>query len=155
MWTDPQAIKAELLAHCQAYVSKLLMEASDGIHRSREAANQEEKSSAGDKFETQRAMMHLQMESFIERLEVARRLETELMSLKLQSRSAVELGALIQTDSGIYFIAVSAPSIELGSVAYTCLSREAPLYLAMQGLAEGDWFEWGEEGEESAILRIS
>jgi len=154
MSADPMSVKRALLEHCQAYVSRVLSEAHSGVERSREAANMEEKSSAGDKFETQRAMMHLQMESFIERLEVARRLEAELALLRIQPMDTVELGALVELEGRAYFVAVSAPVCAVDGVRYTCLSREAPLFLAMRGLREGDWVEWGGEDEELELTRV-
>ena len=146
-------LKRTLYEHCQEYVQSLLAEALRGIKTSREAANQEEKSSAGDKFETQRAMMHLQMESFIKRHGVAEELETELLSLIIKPQIHVELGALIEVEGRHYFIGVSAPSVTIGGVVYTCLSTEAPLYIAMRGLSAGDWLEW--RGDEIEIQAIS
>ena len=150
-------IKRALLAHCRAYVSELLSEAREGITRSQEAANLEEKSSAGDKFETQRAMMHLQMELFIERLGVAQRQEDSLNMINIRAMSEISEvtpGALVQLEGRHYFIALSAPPLTLNGVTYTCLSQEAPLYQAMRGLREGDWVEWGEGDDELEVVRV-
>ena len=152
--TEKLNIKSALLEHCRAYVQALLDEARRGIKESREAANQEEKSSAGDKFETHRAMMHLQMESFIQRYEVAERLEDQLLSLMVQPVYRVGVGALVETEERVYFIAVSAPPLTLEGASYTCLSIEAPLYQAMRGLGAGDWIEWGGEDEEIEIIDV-
>ena len=67
--------KKRLYDHCRAYIDGLLTVAEEGIAEAQKAASQEGKSSAGDKFETHRAMMHLQLESFIRRLEVAEALD--------------------------------------------------------------------------------
>lgn len=154
MKEQEHTMKQALLAHCRAYVSELLSEAREGIARSQEAANLEEKSSAGDKFETQRAMMHLQMELFIERLGVAQRQEDTLNKMNINTMSEVGLGALVQLEERHYFIALSAPPLTLNGVTYTCLSQEAPLYHAMRGLREGDWVEWGEGDDELEVVRV-
>ena len=60
-----QAHKIELYQHCLSYVQNLIQQAQSGLKASQAAANSEEKSSAGDKFETNRAMMHLQMKALL------------------------------------------------------------------------------------------
>lgn len=152
---EQMQIKMCLYDHCQKYVLGLLAEARRGVHESREAANLEEKSSAGDKFETHRAMMHLQMESFIKRSSVAESLEFQLSTLRIRPMSQVQLGALVETEERWYFIAVSAPSIEIGGIKYTCISTDAPLFHALQGAIAGDWIEWGEDEEEIEIVSVS
>ena len=148
-------VKMFLYEHCQQYVQSLLADARRGIDESRAAANQEEKSSAGDKFETHRAMMHLQMESFIKRKMVAEEQETQLLSLLIKPMSQVQLGALVQTDEHHYFIAVSAPAVVYAGVRYICLSTDAPLYLAMRGLSADDWFEWGDHEDGIELVSVN
>ena len=151
---DTLKIKTLLYDHCLHYVQSLLDDADRGIRESREAANLEEKSSAGDKFETHRAMMHLQMESFIKRKKVAQALEKQLLSLQIKFMSHIQLGALIRTDQGDYFVGVSAPRVVLQGITYVCLSVDAPLYLAMQGLTSEDWIDWVGHKEGIEILNV-
>lgn len=151
---DKLKTKIALYEHCQQYIQSLLADARRGIDESRAAANLEEKSSAGDKFETHRAMMHLQMESFIKRRRVAEDQETQLLSLQIKSMSHVQLGALVTTDQRNYFIAVSAPAVVIDGTSYICLSTAAPLFLAMRGLSAEDWIEWGDDEEGIEILSI-
>ena len=147
------SIKSQLYQHCMNYVDHLIQQAESGLNQAQNDANQEEKSSAGDKFETHRAMMHLQMESFIQRLDLAQGLQRTLFSLSLTHKYKVGLGALVKTDRGIYFIAVSAPPLIIDGVKYTFLSTEAPLYRALAEKQQDDWVEWG-DGENEAIIEI-
>ena len=151
-----QTHKAELYQHCCDYVQELINQAQSGLKNSQKAANMEEKSSAGDKFETNRAMMHLQMEGFIKRLDHAQELEKTLLSLTITPRYKVGLGALIETDRGWYFIGVSAPKIKINQQYVTCLSTEAPVFKALQGKQADDWVEFNLNGEEDyiEILRV-
>ena len=151
-----QAHKAELYQHCCDYVQGLINQAQSGLKNSQKAANMEEKSSAGDKFETNRAMMHLQMEGFIKRLDHAQELEKTLLSLTITPRYKVGLGALVETDRGWYFIGVSAPKIIINQQHVTCLSTEAPVFKALQGKQADDWVEFSLNGEEDyiEILRV-
>jgi hypothetical protein len=148
-------LKSQLYQHCLDYVDELIHNAEKGLAQAQHDANQEEKSSAGDKFETHRAMMHLQMESFIKRLSVAEALQRTLYTLSLTHKYKVSLGALVETDRGHYFIGVSAPALTLEGITYTFLSPEAPLYKILEGKREGDWVEWLLRGEETLIEIIS
>lgn len=145
------AVKSQLYQHCLQYVDDLIQQARSGLEQAQQDANQEEKSSAGDKFETHRAMMHLQMESFIQRLDLAQQLQRRLFSLSLTHKYKIEPGALVKTDRGDYFIAVSAPAMTIDGHKYTFLSTEAPLYKALAGKQENDWVEWGPEEDEDLI----
>lgn len=146
-----QTHKAELYQHCFDYVQELINQAQTGLKNSQKAANLEEKSSAGDKFETNRAMMHLQMEGFIKRLDHAQELEKAILSITLAPKFKVELGALVETDRGWYFIGVSAPKTKVNQQLVTCLSTEAPLFKVLQGKQADDWVEFNRNGEDEYI----
>ena len=104
--------------------------------------NLRKKSSAGDKFETHRAMMHLQIESFIKRLQVAQELHAQLRQVPLVVTQTITLGSLVMTEQGAFFISISAPSCVIEGQEYLCMSPEAPMYRAMRGLQAEDWMEW-------------
>src|SRR5882757_8326661 len=60
--TDPEKIhfKTSLKQFALAIIGLRIAAAKEAIEQAQQAANQEEKSSAGDKYETGRAMGHLQ-----------------------------------------------------------------------------------------------
>ena len=151
-----QTIKEALFERCEAYVRELLARAERGIKEAQEEAGREQKSSAGDKFETHRAMMHLQMETFIKRREAAQELLVALRGLSRLPSAEVRPGALIETDQGWYYLSISAPAITLEGRRYVCLSPEAPLARALLGARRGDWVEWGAASEEREleVLRV-
>ena len=151
------SIKSALYQHCRLYVEEKINLARQGISQSQQAASQEGKSSAGDKFETHRAMMHLELEGFISRLEVAEAMERVLLSiLDTKPHDEVRLGALVETDRGHYYIAVSAPMMRIGEIDYRCISTEAPLYKALAGKRADELVEWRTPlGEEEWIDIVS
>lgn len=151
---DQSNIKKKLYEHCQYYIQDLLKRAQQGIATSQQAAAHEQKSSAGDKFETHRAMMHLQTESFVQRLEVAQSLADALIHVSFLPRAHIGLGSLVETEQGWYFIAISAPSHQIDEQYYTILSTQAPFYRAMQGLEAGDWIEWTPPQGQSDFIEI-
>ena len=54
-------IKHELYNLCQAYLQQRLLTAKQAIEAAQQAANNQTKSSSGDKYETGRAMMQLEI----------------------------------------------------------------------------------------------
>ena len=151
-------LKALLLQHCFDYVEDLLDRAEKGIVEARTDAQQEQKSSAGDKFETHRAMMHLQMETFIKRKEVAEDLYSTLQRIALEKviDQQIGLGSLIELERGWYYISISAPKFIHHNLQYTIISQEAPFYKQLQGKEVGDFIEWHNvNGEEDWIEILS
>ena len=57
-----KSIKQELYKLCQTYIQQRILTAKQAIEAAQQAANNETKSSSGDKYETGRAMMQLEIE---------------------------------------------------------------------------------------------
>jgi transcription elongation GreA/GreB family factor len=93
-----------------------------------ESANAEEKSSAGDKYETGRAMAQ------IERDHAARQLN-ELLNLKslldridtFQPSDSVMMGSIVHTSSFRFYMAISLGSVEVGGQLYMVISAQSPV----------------------------
>ena len=59
-----QQDKDELYKKCVQIIENQILLAQQGIENAQQAANEETKSSAGDKYETTRAMMQIEIENF-------------------------------------------------------------------------------------------
>ena len=64
-------IKRKLYQHCINFVDKRIAAAKETIAMAQESANEDTKSSAGDKYETGRAMAQLEIEKTAGQLEEA------------------------------------------------------------------------------------
>jgi acyl-CoA thioesterase len=103
--------------------------------QAQEAANSEEKSSAGDKYETSRAMNQIERDNYAHQLSVA----IEDMNL-LQTIDSDRLyeqadnGAVIcSTDKSIYFIASGIGIVQFEDDKVIVLSPKAPLAQMLRG----------------------
>lgn len=56
----------------------------------------------------------------------------------------VEPGALVVTDQLVFFVAISTEKFELEGKTVVGISARAPIYKAMQGLANGESFKFNE-----------
>ena len=61
-------IKQTLYNFCVTYINQRMATAQQAIHTAQASANEETKSSAGDKYETGRAMMQLEIEKIVRSL---------------------------------------------------------------------------------------
>jgi transcription elongation GreA/GreB family factor len=95
-----------------------------------ESLKQETKSTAGDKYETSRAMLHLEQENIAAQLSVLLRQKAILESILINKDSKtgkVQLGNLIKTNKGIIFIAAALGKALIENQAVFAISPESPL----------------------------
>ena len=76
------------------------------MKHAQEEANKENKSSAGDKYETGRSMMQLEKEKFAQQHDgVSQQLEI-VQKLDLGAHDEIQEGSLVDTNIGLFFISV-------------------------------------------------
>ena len=106
-----------------------------------ESNQQEGKSSAGDKHETAGAMVHLEMEKLSKQMEEARRQLSEVEKFhtdRVSGTSQVQLGSLVQTTTGWYYLITSVGKLTVNGEACYVLSGASPLGRLMIGKQQGE-----------------
>lgn len=132
-------LKALLYSHCLTYVETRIDTARQAMEAAQEAANSESKSSAGDKYETGRAMAQLERDRHATLLAEARKLKQELDHIDAEKTySIVQPGSLVTTTQGTYFISISAGKITLDGTDYFAVSPASPIAAALHRRAVGD-----------------
>ena len=132
-------IKQELYKLCQDYLQRRIGAAQDAIEAAQHAANSETKSSSGDKYETGRAMMQLEIEKNAVQLSESMKLKHALDQVRIEVPSrSVQTGSLVITNRGVFFIAISLGRVTLHDKAYLVMSPASPLGQKMLGLVAGD-----------------
>jgi len=138
--------KEELLTHCQQLVDNRITLAKKLIAEAQHAANQDSKSSMGDKYETTREMMALEMRKASEQLQEASKLKKVLSSINpIQHSSKVGIGSLIETSIGDFFVSVSLGKIDIGKRELFVLSAVSPLGKMLVDKQVGDAFEFNKQ----------
>lgn len=117
-----------------------------------EAANSETKSSAGDKYETGRAMAQGEIEKLAARLLSLKAELALLESQKTSQNSRISPGALAQIAGVWYYIGPALGIIQVQGQKVAFLSRQAPLAQAIWGKAEGETAPF--QGKNWLIERI-
>ncbi|MGZ3833883.1 MAG: 3-oxoacyl-ACP synthase [Mucilaginibacter sp.] len=135
-------LKKELYDLCISYVQKRIDTARQAIEATQQAANEETKSSAGDKYETGRAMMQQESDRNKAQLTEANKLMIALNHVPLNSISkTAETGSLIVTDNGRFYMAISAGTLVVNNESYFAVSPASPIGLKLKGQKAGDEFE--------------
>ena len=107
-------IKKQLHGKCSEITQQRVSDLSEIIQEAQDAANNETKSSAGDKHETGRAMAQLETEKLSKQLFEALKLEQVLSQINPNTEhKQVGLGSLVTTNNGIFYISVSLGKLEI------------------------------------------
>ncbi len=131
--------KQQLYTNCLTLITKKLEQLNSAFAESREALGSEAKSTAGDKHETGRAMIQLEQEKMGRQLAETQKLQTILSRVNATKvYDKVQSGALVETDSGYYFIAVGIGKMQIDNQEVFVMAPTSPLAQAMLGKATGD-----------------
>jgi hypothetical protein len=132
-------IKIALFNLCRSYVDERIHTIKGSLADSQESANSETKSTAGDKHDTARAMMQLDVEQKSKQLAEAQKLTIGLNQIKPDNaQSIIQLGALVKTNIGSYYFAISLGKIDFEGTAYFVISPSSPIGQVFLGKKKGD-----------------
>lgn len=145
--------KETLYAHCLQYVEQRIARIQEEITRVQASANEETKSSAGDKYETGRAMAQNEIErNTLQRME-AERLQATLTNLNQSNTfSTAAPGALVTTSRGFFYIAISLGSVTIQNKPYFIVSAESPIGKLLIGKRAGEAITWN--GNQHEIKKV-
>lgn len=134
-------LKKELYELCVSYVRKSMDAAELGIKEAQKASNEDTKSSAGDKYETGRAMMQQETNRNLAQLNEANKLMVALNRISTAGTSTkAETGSVIITNNGNFYLAISAGSLQVDGKTYFAVSPGSPVGVMLASKQAGDGF---------------
>ena len=149
---DP-AIKAELLNACKKYVEQRLATAKQAMHHAQEAANEEGKSSAGDKYETGRAMAQIERDKAAQQAQEALKLKEVLDHINsTQHHQKVMTGSVVASAQYNFYIAIGAGKMTVSGLDFIVVGPGSPLGKSLIGLAVNDTFTFNNQHHK--ILQV-
>lgn len=138
-----ETLKYKLYNHCKSFVNKKLQTIENTIKSNQEALGSETKSSAGDKHETGRAMLQLEMEKAGQQLQVVSIMKKTLDRIDLSEQTEViRLGSVVKTNTENYFIAISTGKIEIENEVFYAISPSSPIGTLLLGKKLNDSIEF-------------
>lgn len=141
-----QSIKKQLFDYCQNAVLNRISTAKLAMVDAQAAANNESKSTAGDKHDTSRAMMQIQVEQASAQLAEAEKMQRELARIDSTAVcSTAQLGALVKTTLGNYFMAVAAGKVTIDNEVYFIISPQSPIGTVLKGKSVNQVFTFNDQ----------
>jgi transcription elongation GreA/GreB family factor len=140
---NAEGIKSELVSKCLALVEQRIANAQQAMNAAQESANTEGKSSAGDKYETGRAMAQIERDKAAQQLNEAMTLKSSLSKIRIKSSGdQVSLGGLVMTDKNHFFIAISMGKMGVSGIDYFVVAPATPIGQLLMGLKVGNQFSF-------------
>ncbi len=134
-------LKEQLYRLCGEYISKREADIKRVIAEAREAANNETKSSAGDKYETGRELMQQEIDLNRTRINELNKLKQVLERISPAHKSeTAQPGSLVYTSIGNYYIAIGAGQLNVDGCNYYAISAASPIGLKLMTLKTGSSF---------------
>lgn len=147
------AIKQELLSACYQYVEKRIGGIQTAIDDLEAALKLETKCSMGDKYETGRAMLHLEFEKLAAQLEQYKKLKKTLRQIQPEKEfNIIGFGSIVKTTEANYFLSIPAGEILAENEKYYAIGASAPIAQALSGKKEGEEISFN--GRKPKILHV-
>ena len=132
-------IKEELYKFCEGYVNQRLQTVEEIIYSNQKALQSETKSSAGDKHETGRAMLQLEMEKAGQQLKGISQMKEILAKMDISKNSNIaHLGSIVETNIGSYFLSISSGELVVADKKYFAVSVSSPIGKLLLGKKENE-----------------
>ena len=132
-------LKELLYQQCISYTEKRANTITTTIKSHQNALSSETKSSAGDKHETGRAMLQLEMEKAGQQLYTITQMKEILAKIDPSKKNNIaHLGSIISTNIGNYFLSISAGILQVHTEQYFAISISSPIGKLLLGKKVND-----------------
>lgn len=146
-------IKIKVYDKIKQLLKEQIETAQKEINRTKEARDNETKSSVGDKYETGRAMMQIELGKLENQLAKTNGLLQTLLSIDVEkTNDRIALGSIVQVDTFNYFISVGIGKIVIEKKMYFAISPASPIGQLLLGKKQGDSFQF--QGKTKEIKAI-
>lgn len=147
-------LKKSVFNEIMVIIEERIKTALQAIESAKESRDSEIKSSVGDKYETGRAMMQMELEKNRVQLNKALKLKNEFAQINFHKiNGKVEFGSLVNASNGIYFISIALGKLETEGKTVYCISLASPIGKLLQNKKTGDTFKF--QGKDIAVLEIT
>ena len=136
-------LKELILLHLFEITQNKIEVFSQAIDSAKESRNNDTKSSAGDKYETGREMMQIEIDKNTVQLQNSKNLKEELSRISTQKiYTKAEFGSLITTNRGVYFLAIGIGKIMVHNNPIFVISNASPIGKLIENKKIGDAFQF-------------
>lgn len=145
-------IKEALFSAAQDLLKVQIQDIQKQLIDLQESSESEEKSSAGDKYETHQEMLNQSRKMLEQALEKNKFMLAQLNAISTKKIDKVEEGALVKLNIGTLWISIALGKISLNDSDYQLVSKDSPLISVIYNLKKGDIYEF--RGKKAEILEV-
>jgi len=146
-------LRHKLIDGCREFVEKRIVTATTAMNDAQRSANEEGKSSAGDKYETGRAMMQIERDKAANQLEEALKLKRTIDQIRPEMpHERIMPGSVVVTDFFKVFIAIGAGKINIDGEDFLVVGPQSPLGKELMGRVVNDQFQFN--NTPNTIIKI-
>ena len=136
-------LKQTLYAECVNYVASKIEQIVSAVDALQKASLLETKSSMGDKYETGRESIQLEMNKYGQQMSEFMNMKKVLFQINVEKEyESVQPGCVVHTNIGNYFIAVNAGEFEIEGLKYLTISLASPLGKELHNRIAGETFSF-------------
>lgn len=147
------SIKEKLYKACEAYVDERIKRIEAAMAGLESDLENETKSSAGDKYETGREMINLEINKLAEQLQQFKNLRNTLNVAKSRTNNgSAQLGTAVKTNMANYFIAIPADRIIVDGDEYFAIGANSPIAQLLLHKKAGEEITFN--GKSAEILEV-
>jgi transcription elongation GreA/GreB family factor len=147
------AFKKEVYNACHQLVRKQVVDIREALEDAQSAANNETKSSAGDKHETGRAMAQLETEKLTSQLtEALKTLETIERINPENTSPEIKFGSLAETNNGMFYLSTGLGKVIVDDKVVFAISAISPIGKLLLNKKEKESFSFN--GKTFMIKKI-
>jgi transcription elongation GreA/GreB family factor len=137
------SFKEKVYLHCVSLINEKISTIQSSLDDIRTSIGNETKSTAGDKYETARAMLDIERENILGQMRVLREQKAALELLNNESsHGKAAAGSLVKTDKGYFYLSVALSRLIIDNVLVFALSAESPLGRKLLGVSIGDMVDF-------------
>ncbi|WP_431472110.1 transcription elongation factor [Nonlabens sp. SCSIO 43208] len=145
--------KEKIHHKCMMLIGEQIDRLTKQLSDLQDAKNNETKSSAGDKYETGRAMIHNQENLIDSQLVTSIRLLNELLQIDpFKKQDVVTTGSLVILHNGIFYISAGLGAVMVDEQRYFALSLKSPLGVAIRNKKSGEPYHF--QDKDFIILNV-
>lgn len=131
--------KEQVYTQCMHIISEKINDMQTTLDDLKESVKNETKSTAGDKYETARAMLHIEQENVTRQMTDLLEQKAQLEKLSMIDVSAAVIkGSLVKTDRGYLFLSIALGKMKVNDQTIVALSPQSPLGKQLMGLRVGE-----------------
>jgi hypothetical protein len=150
---DKIAFKKLVKSECLKQINQRIANAKAAIAQAQDAANSSDKSTAGDKYETSRAMGQIDSDMNAKQLLEAEQELSFLEKIDVSTLTdSIKIGSIFEMSDILFFVAIGLGPIKIDDKRVMVVSSKSPFYENIKTMKVGNLFEFMDKMDQIKMV---